>query len=225
MAIFTSAEDLKAFLGENIIGGLEVTDAGGLDITWVKGMIYDGGNDVNQPVAAGADTVTDDTTTYLLWKTGSTLELSAVTAAGVEVLVATIAASSGDIDTITEAGFDFSNVSGLNGRPIIILEGDNEPGFSKEYGRIIISEENLVNNIPKFSYRREDYRNPVEVSYRGSGSKLLKAIIGEMDDMFKPNNKSQLKTYHYKIDGSWDTNYFIGFVKLFVDSRKSMVAL
>lgn len=225
MAIFTSSEDLKAFLGANIIGGLEVTDAGGLDITWVQGMIYDGGNDVNQPVSSSSDTVTDDDTTYLLWKTGTNLELSAVTAAGMEVLVATIIASSGDIDSITEAGFDFSSVSGLDGRPVIILDGDNEPGFTKEFGEIIITAENLVNNIPKFSFRREDYRNPVEVSYRGSGSKIMKAIIAQIDSVFKTNNKSQLKSYHYDIDGSWDTNYFVGVIKLFIDARKNMVAL
>ncbi len=225
MAIFTSAEDLKAFLGANIIGGLEVTDAGGLDITWVRGMIYDGGNDLNIEVAAGSDTVTDDDTTYLLWKSGTALELSAVTAAGVEVLVATIVAASGDISSITEAGFDFSSVSGLDGRPVIILDGDNEPGFSKEYGQIIIMNENLVNSIPKFSFRKEDYRNPIEVSYRGSGSKVIKNIIAQMDGVFKPNNKSQLKTYHYDIDGSWDTNYYVGVIKLFVDARKNMVPL
>ena len=225
MTLFTNAEDLKEFLGADIIGGLEVTDAGGLAITWLEGMVYDATNDINQAIIAGGDNVTDDDTTYLLWKTATGLELSAVTAAGTEVLVATIVASSGNIDSITEAGFDFSVVTGLAGRPIIRLAGDKEPDFKRTYGQIIIGIDNLIQSIPNFSYRKENYRVQVDLNYKSTGYQIMKRIINQIDSVFKPNNKSQLKTYHYDIDGSWDTNYRFGNIRLFVDARKPMVAL
>lgn len=227
MPIFDSVKELKIILGENIIGGHEVTHVGGsgLDITWVKGAIYDATNDIMVNVAAGSATLTDDDTNYLKWKSGAILVVELTTATGNEVLIAEIDTSSGDIDAITEEGFDFDAVTDLDGRPLILLGGDGYPNINKTYGQIIIEDENLINAIPKFYYRTEEYRNLVKVNYDSLGAHILKNIIAQMDSIFRANNKLQTRTYRYEMRGSWNTNYKSGLVRLFVDCKKDMVLL
>lgn len=227
MAIFTSAEDLKSFLGEEIIAGLEVTDAGVLAITWVQGQIFNVSGDIIVDIAAGGDNVADDDISYLVWDSANALELQLTTAAGNQVLVATIEASSGDIDTVTEHGFDFSNVSGLNGRPVIRLFGDKEVPFFKTYGQIIIDEENLIDLKSKFAFRDEEYRLITRFIYDGEGPAVLKNIIGEVDGVFRANNKLHqgLRDYLYFLKGSWNTNYRASNIRMLVDATKDMVVL
>ena len=225
MTIFDAAKILKVLLGSNIIAGHEVTDAGALAITWVQGQIFNISGDLIVDVVSGGDNVTDDDTSYLVWNSGTALELQAGTATGNQVLVAQIDASGVDIDTITEAGFDFSSVSGLGGRLVIRLLGDKEPPFYNEYGEFIIEEENLVVVRPSFSFRKEEYRIICNLMIDSHGPALLKAIISQIDSVFRTNNKSQTKDYHFDLKGGWPTNYKAGLIKLVIDAKKSMRAL
>lgn len=227
MATFTAAEDLKALLGEDVIAGLEVTDKGVLDISWVQGQVFDNTNDIIVDVIANAGTtMTDDDTNYLYWADGAPtiLAVKLTVPTGNEVLVATVVTSSGDIDSVTEHGFDFSSVSGLDGRPVIRLEGDKNAPFYKAYGQIIIGEENLNRNDPLAGFRSESYRVLVILEKDGgTGPALLKRIMAQMGSVFNTNNNSPDPTYEYALLYNWMGLYTMGKIDIFIDVLKRKV--
>jgi len=223
---FTAAEDLKTLLGENIIGGLEVTDKGVLDISWKEGQVFDVSADLVKNVVANAGTtLTDDDTNYLKWKTGATLAVELTEATGNEVAIADIVCSGVDIDSITEHGFDFSAVAGLEGRPVIRLEGDKEPDFRKNYGRILIGAESLPRSDRFVSYRNEFYRILMSLELdEGTGPALLKRMLAQVKSVFLSNFDKIDHVYDYELLYQWDGLYTLGFIEIFVEAVKEKVS-
>lgn len=226
---FNAAESLKLLLGEDIIAGLEVTDEGTLDISWVRGHVFNQSSDIIVPVQANTGTtLTDDDTNYLYWADGAptVLAVKLTLPTGNEVLVATIICTAGDITSITEHGFDFSSVSGLNGRPAIRLIGDIELPYAKNYGQIIIGQETLIRVVPAAGYRAEHYRIMVQLMLAsGVGPALLKAVMAQMDEMFKTNNDLSNYTYLYELLYTWEGLYTLGKITIPITAIKDKVAL
>ena len=89
-------------VNKGIVGNITVTDAGGLNITWSAGIVYDQANEVLVATDAqgAAQACTANDTTYLKWVSGSTLTLNTTFPSGDEILIAHIVCSDVDILTI-----------------------------------------------------------------------------------------------------------------------------
>ena len=231
MTVFRASEDIKILLGANIIGGLDVIDDGGGTgrlISYTEGSVYDAANGINQIVSAESalDLVTDDTH-YLYWTTGTALAFKQTVPTGNEVLVATILTEGGNITSITNAGFDVDNVSGISERPTIRLVGENELLYFQTGGQIIINDETLVRVEDRVQFRNEFYRVLIDLTFNTDtiSSNTLKNILTEMDSKIQTNNNNATREYYFMISYGWEGNIALGHVLIIVDAIREMVGI
>lgn len=223
MTFGRAAEDYKSLLTANVIGGCDVTDEGVIDISYSDGIVFDVTNDIN--VAINASTVdvtlTDDDTNYLYWVAGAGLAVKLTVPTGNEVLVATIVCASGDITTITPAGFDVANLTNISTRPTIILEDDERPHYHTD-SLLVITDENLLGFDSKFAVRIEDYKLNIEITAKRQTSSIgIKDLVAEIDSKNKSNNEAgNTNEYTYQLAYTWASYYKIGVVNLIVNCKR-----
>lgn len=231
MTVFRASEDIKILLGANIIGGLDVTDDGsgtGRLISYTEGSVYDAANGTNQIVsAASAVDLTTDDTHYLYWSTGTALAFKQTVPTGNEVLVATIVTIAGNIDELTNAGFNVDNVDGISNRPTIRLVGEDELLYFQTGGQIIINDENLVRVEDRVQFRDEFYRVLIDLTFNTNtiSSNILKNILSEMDSKIQTNNSSATREYYFMMSYGWEGNIALGHILIVVDAIREMVGI
>lgn len=117
-------------LNRGILHGLVITDQGGLNITWTEGDILDRvtGKIIEVDAQVTNVALTDNAINYLLWKTGTTLEVSLADAASGECHIARIDTFNGNIHTIRQNEYLNSVISSTRRClramfPLVVLTG------------------------------------------------------------------------------------------------------
>lgn len=99
--IYDGTETVEQILDKTISGGIldapVVTDAGGLNITWGTGKLWDHTSKTVINTLSGSGTCVNNATNYLKWVNGTTLVIGPTRTTDNEVLIATITSQNGDI--------------------------------------------------------------------------------------------------------------------------------
>ena len=111
----TIDEILDDTLNALVLDTITVTDQGGLNITWSAGEIWDYANSavVDTDAEGSNQACTDHAINYLKWVSGTTLTLSTTAPTDLEVSVATVNCSGGDIQEINHVPIYSKNISTL----------------------------------------------------------------------------------------------------------------
>lgn len=219
------ANTFITLLGSNIIEGLKVTDAGALAITWTDGRIFNVSGDVVVTIEAGGDDVTDDDTSYLVWDSSNALELQLTTAAGNQVLIATIVAAAGDITSVTEAGFDYTNVTGLSGRPTIRKGGVLDSDDYLTDGEIVVIKETEIPPRNLGENRDEKYLLTGFIFFAGAtGDRTINEMKAEVRRLMNVNSDDPTRTWYFEFRNTdFDLDYTLGKIMFQVDAIQVLV--